>query len=74
MQVDVYEIRSKPGGMVSNAIPAFRITDEAVDIDVNAILQLGVKIHFLGGNHDYWTGDFLERELGFVVHKGPLKK
>ena len=25
--------------------------------------------HFLGGNHDYWVGDFFSRELGVRVHK-----
>jgi UDP-2,3-diacylglucosamine hydrolase len=28
----------------------------------------GVDIHFIGGNHDYWTGDFLRRELGVRLH------
>lgn len=29
----------------------------------------GVDTHFIGGNHDYWVGDFFERELGVRVHK-----
>jgi len=32
----------------------------------------GVKIHFFPGNHDLWTFGYLEKELGFVVHKKPL--
>jgi UDP-2,3-diacylglucosamine hydrolase len=28
----------------------------------------GVDTHFLGGNHDYWVGDFFTRELGLHVH------
>lgn len=28
----------------------------------------GVAMHFLGGNHDYWVGDFVTGELGMTVH------
>ncbi len=28
----------------------------------------GVELHFLGGNHDCWVGDFLGRDLGVCVH------
>jgi UDP-2,3-diacylglucosamine hydrolase len=28
----------------------------------------GVSVHFLGGNHDYWVGDFFERDLGITTH------
>jgi UDP-2,3-diacylglucosamine hydrolase len=28
----------------------------------------GVDIHFIGGNHDYWTGDFLRKEIGVRLH------
>lgn len=28
----------------------------------------GVDVHFIGGNHDYWVGNFLERELGIKLH------
>jgi UDP-2,3-diacylglucosamine hydrolase len=30
--------------------------------------QRGVEMHFLGGNHDFWVGDFFPRELGVRVH------
>jgi UDP-2,3-diacylglucosamine hydrolase len=29
----------------------------------------GVDMRFLGGNHDYWVGDFFARELGERVHQ-----
>ena len=45
-EVEIFEKNKRPGGMVANAIPAFRLQDEQVDIDVNRILKLGVKIHF----------------------------
>jgi UDP-2,3-diacylglucosamine hydrolase len=32
----------------------------------------GVSIHFIGGNHDYWVGDFITDELGISVHEDEL--
>ncbi len=29
----------------------------------------GIEIHFILGNHDYWTNDFLHDPLGIHVHK-----
>lgn len=46
MKVDIYETKNKGGGMVQGAIPFFRLTDEAIDIDVNSILRPGVNIHY----------------------------
>ncbi len=46
IQVNIYEIRDKPGGMINNAIPSFRLSNEAIDLDVHAILQLGVHINY----------------------------
>ncbi len=45
-QVDIYESKSKPGGMVSGAIPAFRLPDSDLQIDVNRVLSMGVNIHY----------------------------
>jgi putative selenate reductase len=42
--VDVFEARPKAGGMVRYAIPGFRLTDEAVEKDINRITGLGVNI------------------------------
>jgi len=44
--VTVYETKAFAGGMVSDAIPAFRLTAEAIEKDVRAIRSLGVKISF----------------------------
>ena len=46
IDVDVYESGSRPGGMVSGAIPAFRLTAEAIETDVAQIEKMGVKIHY----------------------------
>jgi len=32
----------------------------------------GTKIVYVGGNHDFWEGDFLEREIGIEVHFKPI--
>jgi UDP-2,3-diacylglucosamine hydrolase len=32
--------------------------------------EAGVEIHYLNGNHDFWLGPFLSRELGLVTHAG----
>jgi len=44
--VDVFEARSKAGGMVQYAIPGFRLTDAAVEKDIDRIAGLGVKINY----------------------------
>ncbi|MBI4646328.1 MAG: FAD-dependent oxidoreductase [Bacteroidia bacterium] len=44
--VDVYETKAFAGGMISDAIPAFRLTNEAIQKDIKRIEQLGIKIHF----------------------------
>ena len=45
-KVDIYESKKRAGGMVDGAIPSFRLTDEAINIDINSILNLGVNIHY----------------------------
>jgi UDP-2,3-diacylglucosamine hydrolase len=32
----------------------------------------GLPITYLGGNHDFWIGDFLGREVGLSVHQEPV--
>ncbi|MDR1847757.1 MAG: UDP-2,3-diacylglucosamine diphosphatase [Bacteroidales bacterium] len=32
----------------------------------------GIDIHFFNGNHDLWTKDYFDRELGFHTHTEPL--
>lgn len=44
--VDVFESRSKAGGMVQFAIPGFRLTDEAIARDFKRVTDLGVSIHY----------------------------
>jgi len=45
-QVDVFETRSKSGGMVQFAIPGFRLTDDAIDKDFRRVTDLGVNVWY----------------------------
>ncbi len=56
-EVVIYEAKSKSGGMVSAAIPHFRLPDEDFALDVNRILKMGVKIYF---NHKVDSEGFKE--------------
>jgi putative selenate reductase len=44
--VDVFESRTKAGGMVQFAIPGFRLTDEAIERDFRRVKEAGVQIHY----------------------------
>lgn len=37
-----------------------------------AVVEAGVPIWFVGGNHDAWGGSFLEQEVGVRVMTGPV--
>ena len=44
-QVTVYEQRDKLGGMMRYGIPRYRLPDNYLDGDINAILSTGVEVH-----------------------------
>jgi len=44
--VELFEAGSKTGGMIRYGVPIYRIDQEAMDLEINEILDLGVKIHF----------------------------
>ncbi|MBK7211801.1 MAG: FAD-dependent oxidoreductase [Bacteroidales bacterium] len=44
IEVTVFEKKAMPGGMVSAAIPIFRLTDPAIAGDIDEILSSGVKL------------------------------
>ncbi len=63
-EVHVLEEGSFPGGLVAQAIPAFRLPDDAIAADLAALERLGVRIHLnrpvdgprfkqLRADHDY---------------------
>jgi UDP-2,3-diacylglucosamine hydrolase len=37
------------------------------------LVAQGVPIAYLGGNHDFWCGNYLEREIGVAVHQHPIR-
>ncbi len=45
-KVEIFEAKDYSGGMVSEAIPKFRLSDKAFQSDVDRILNLGVQIHY----------------------------
>ncbi len=44
-EINVYEQKKVAGGMVSGAIPSFRLTDEAIGNDIQRIISSGVHLH-----------------------------
>ncbi|MCF6367204.1 MAG: putative selenate reductase subunit YgfK [Bacteroidales bacterium] len=44
--VEIFEAKSKAGGMVAGAIPKFRLEDSSLEIDVNTITDSGVKVYY----------------------------
>jgi UDP-2,3-diacylglucosamine hydrolase len=37
------------------------------------LVDCGIKINYLVGNHDFWLGDFLPRHLGIPIFKQPME-
>jgi putative selenate reductase len=45
-QVEIYESKAFAGGMAADAIPKFRLDKASLKEDIDAILSLGVQIHY----------------------------
>lgn len=45
-QVVIYEAGPKTGGMMRYGVPVYRIDQQAMDLEIQSILDLGVEIHF----------------------------
>ncbi len=45
-EVEIFEGKEFAGGWASDAIPTFRLDDDSIKKDIDAILSLGVKIHY----------------------------
>ncbi len=45
-EVNIYEDKSFAGGMVSDSIPTFRLSDKQIEDDIKLIESLGVKINY----------------------------
>lgn len=37
------------------------------------VVEAGVRVAFVGGNHDAWAGPFLRDEIGIQLHDGPVE-
>jgi putative selenate reductase len=63
--VDVYESKSVPGGMLADVIPAFRLSEEALKRDIDMIKSSGARIHT---NRKISKNDFdeLQAENDFI--------
>ncbi|GHT32095.1 UDP-2,3-diacylglucosamine hydrolase [Bacteroidia bacterium] len=35
------------------------------------LADAGIELHFFIGNHDIWTFDYLEKEIGMTIHRKP---
>jgi formate dehydrogenase (NADP+) beta subunit len=45
-EVVLYEAGPKTGGMMRYGVPVYRIDQEAMDLEIESILSMGVRIHF----------------------------
>jgi NADPH-dependent glutamate synthase beta subunit-like oxidoreductase len=45
-QVSIYEAGPKTGGMMRYGVPVYRVDQQAMDMEIQSILDLGVTIHF----------------------------
>lgn len=37
------------------------------------VVDAGIPVHLLGGNHDWWGGAYLTEEVGVHFHRGPVR-
>jgi UDP-2,3-diacylglucosamine hydrolase len=36
------------------------------------LCDAGIEIHMFTGNHDMWAFDYLEKEVGLIIHRSPI--
>ena len=39
---------------------------------VSELTDMGIEVHYFTGNHDIWCLDYLTKECGVILHRGPL--
>jgi len=37
------------------------------------IIEQGIRVYFIAGNHDFWVKDYFRIELGMEVHRNPIE-
>lgn len=65
-KVTIYEAGPKTGGMLRYGVPLYRIDQEAMDLEIQEILDLGVEIHFDTPIGERITLDDLRRDYDAV--------
>lgn len=53
-----------------NAIPKQHLK---VIFKLAALVESGIPIHYITGNHDFWLGDFLSHEVGIAIHRDHME-
>ena len=38
---------------------------------LSQLIDSGIPIHLFAGNHDLWTFDYLQKEVGIILHREP---
>ena len=38
------------------------------------LVDSGIQVHLFTGNHDMWMFNYLEQEIGVVIHRNPIEK
>lgn len=64
-EVHIHEAKLFSGGMVSDAIPVFRLTDDNIQNDIQLVESVGVEIHYnvsVDKNHF----DMLQKEFDYI--------
>jgi putative selenate reductase len=64
-EVSVYEEKSSAGGMVAFAIPSFRLSESALNQDIERIINSGVTIHYKT-KVDFFLFEKLRKENNYV--------
>lgn len=65
MEVEVFERRQKPYGIINHVIPDFRIEEAAINRDFKTIETLGVKVNF--GVNQSESLENLKKDFAYVV-------
>lgn len=65
MEVDVFERRQKPYGIINHVIPDFRIGEAAINRDFKTIERLGVKVNF--GVNQSGSLEKLKEDFDYVI-------
>jgi NADPH-dependent glutamate synthase beta subunit-like oxidoreductase len=71
IQVSIYEQQPKLGGMMRYGIPTYRLPDEALDRDIEYILEHGVEVHTgVRIGRDITLGELAEKHDRVLVTAG----